>query len=130
MITGIQNGEDSAMEQMKVFSSQMNKFMAAGDEGLYDVSAAEEKIASIATSIEELDQLTEQYSLSEATYAKAITGLFASAANEAKSLTELDELKKKVLDAGGEVNNDVYLENVKRLSEEAMNAAGSMSALA
>ncbi len=130
MLEGIKNGDDAAMEQMKVFAGEMNKFMAAGDEGLYDVSAAEEKIASIATSIEELDALTEQYSLSQETYAKAITGLFASAASEAQSLEELDELKQKVLDAGGEVNNDVYLENVTRLSEEAMNAADSMDALA
>jgi hypothetical protein len=82
----------------------MNKFMAAGDVGKYSIAEAEEKIASTATSIEELDALTEQYSLSTETYAKAITGLFADAANEAESLEELDELKQKVIDAGGTVN--------------------------
>ena len=129
MLDGIAAGDDAAMNQMKTFANEMNKFMVAGDEGLYDVSAAEEKIASLATSIEELDELTAEYSLSNETYAKAITGLFASAANEAKDLEELDELKQKVLDAGGEVNNDVYLENVKRLTEESMNAASSIEEL-
>jgi hypothetical protein len=129
MLEGIKNGDDDAMNQMKVFAGEMNKFMAAGDEGLYDVSAAEEKIASIATSIEELDELTAQYGLSTETYAKAITGLFASAANEAENLEELDELKQKVLEAGGEVSEDVYLENVKRLTEESMNAASSIEEL-
>lgn len=129
MLEGIKNGEDAAMEQMKVFSSEMNKFMAAGDEGLYDVSAAEEKIASTATSIEELDALTEQYSLSAETYGKAITGLFSGAAAEAESLDELANIMQKVKDAGGEVNMDVYHDNVRRLAEEGLNAAGSLSEL-
>lgn len=129
MLEGIKNGEDSAMEQMKLFSEQMNKFMAAGDSGLYDVSAAEEKIASMATSIEELDELTREYQLSTETVGKAMTGLFASAAAEAQTIDELNSLMNRVQESGGEVDMEVYLDNLKRIAEEGMAAATSLEEL-
>lgn len=72
---GLARGEDASMEAAKELSGLMNKFMVEGNEGTYDVAEAEERIASMATSIEELDQLTQQYGLSAETYNKAWAGL-------------------------------------------------------
>lgn len=129
MQENVKAGNEDAIKEAQEFNRQMNIFMAAGANGDYNISEAEEQIASTATSIEELDALTEKYQLSAETYSKAISGLFADAAAGAKTLEELDEVKKKVEDAGGTVAESVYLENVKRLAEESMNAAKSIEDL-
>ena len=129
MQENVKAGNEDAIKEAQEFNRQMNIFMAAGANGDYNISEAEEQIASTATSIEELDALTEKYQLSAETYSKAISGLFADAAAGAKTLEELDEVKKKVEDAGGTVADSVYLDNVVRLTEEAMNAAKSIEDL-
>ena len=129
MQENVKAGNEDAIKEAQEFNRQMNIFMAAGANGDYNISEAEEQIASTATSIEELDALTEKYQLSAETYGKAISGLFADAAAGAETLEELDAVKKKVEDAGGTVADSVYLDNVVRLTEEAMNAAKSIEDL-
>ena len=129
MQENVKAGNEDAIKEAQEFNRQMNIFMAAGANGDYNISEAEEQIASTATSIEELDALTEKYQLSAETYSKAISGLFADAAAGAETLEELDAVKKKVEDAGGTVADSVYLDNVVRLTEEAMNAAKSIEDL-
>jgi hypothetical protein len=91
---GIARGDEESIKAAQEFNKQMAMFYAAGDDGSYDFKELEEKIASTATTIEELDALKEQYALSDETYAKSMTGLFYSAANAATSLEELDEIKQ------------------------------------
>jgi hypothetical protein len=107
----------------------MEIFYAAGKAGEYDIGEAEEQIASTATSIEELDELTQKYSLSAETYGKAITGLFTSAAAEAESLEELEALSNKVLESGGEINAEAYQEAFERLATEALANAQTLEEL-
>ena len=126
---GVAAGNEDAIKQAQEFNRQMNMFYEQGDAGTYDFGELEEKIASTAGSIEELDALTKEYALSEETYAKAITGLFYSAAAEAESITELNDLKKKVEDAGGEVNLDYYNEQVQRLAKSGADSAESLTEL-
>ena len=82
---GVVAGNEESIEKMRVFSERFNAYMAAGDAGEYDASEFEEMIASTAKSVEELDQLTQQYGLSAETYNKAWSGL-----NEAEKWEGVD----------------------------------------
>ena len=130
----IEDGKDAGFESLKEMSRQANIFMAAGDAGEYDISAAEEKIASTAESLQELKDLQAEFELSDSTYGKAAIGLYADAANEAESIYDLVSTTKEIIDAteGSDVeftDYETYTENLERLTQEGLEAAQTLGEL-